>query len=203
MNKFVNMIFVTAFMALLLTLSLTGCKQQAPAKNFQATDITGVDFGKDFQLTDHTGRLRTLADFRGKLVVMFFGYTHCPEVCPTTMSDLAQALKLMGKDGDKVQVLFVTIDPERDTQALLAQYVPAFNPGFLGLMGDEATTTKVAKDFRIFYQKVKSKDGKSYEVDHTSGTYVFDQSGTLRLFMKYGQGAQSIVHDLNQLLVRK
>ena len=187
-------------MTMLLTVSLTGCKQQAPAKSFQSTDITGVDFGKNFQLTDHTGKLRTLADFKGKLVVMFFGYTNCPEVCPTTMSDLAQALNLMGKNADKVQVLFVTIDPARDTQGLLAKYVPAFNPAFLGLSGDEAATAKIAKDFRIFYQKVPSKDGKSYEVDHTSGTYVFDQSGTLRLFMKYGQGAQSIVHDLNQLL---
>lgn len=187
-------------MVLLLVVSLTGCKQQTPEKKFLATDITGVAFGKDFQLTDHYGKLRTLADFKGKLVVMFFGYTHCPEVCPTSMSDLAQALRLMGKNADKVQVLFVTIDPARDTQTLLANYVPAFNPGFLGLWGDEAATAKVAKDFRIFYQKVNSKNGKSYEVDHTSGTYVFDQAGQLRLFMRYGQGAQSIVHDLNQLL---
>jgi protein SCO1/2 len=200
MNKLVKTIFYAAAMALLLAVSMTGCKQQSTGQSFQATDITGVDFGKDFQLTDHNGKLRTLSDFRGKLVVMFFGYTHCPDVCPTTMSDLAQALNLMGNNADKVQVLFVTIDPERDTQALLSQYVPAFNPGFLGLMGDEAATAKVAKDFRIFYQKVKSKDGKSYEVDHTSGTYVFDQTGKLRLFMKYGQGAQSIAHDLNELL---
>ncbi len=201
MNSVIKAFFYTVAMALLLAACMTGCKQQkSTGQSFQSTDITGVDFGKDFQLTDHNGKLRTLADFRGKLVVMFFGYTHCPEVCPTTMSDMAQALKLMGSNAEKVQVLFVTIDPERDTQALLAQYIPAFNPGFLGLMGDEAATAKVAKDFRIFYQKVKSKDGKSYEVDHTSGTYVFDQTGTLRLFMKYGQGAQSIAHDLNELL---
>ncbi len=179
---------------------LTGCNQQTSTKKFHSTDITGVDFGTNFQLTDHNGKARTLADFKGKAVVMFFGYTNCPDVCPTTMSDMAQALVLLGKDADKVQVLFVTVDPARDTQALLSKYVPAFNPGFLGLFGDEAATAKVAKDFRIFYQKQKSKDGQRYDVDHTAGTYVFDQSGKLRLFMSYGQGAAIIAQDLRALL---
>ena len=185
----------------IVVIASSGCKQQASGKKFNSTDITGVEFGSDFKLTDHNGKVRTLADFKGKLVVMFFGYTHCPDVCPTTMSEMAQTLTLMGKDADKVQVLFVTIDPARDTPDLLRQYVPAFNPGFLGLYGDDATTAKVAKDFRIFYQKHQSKDGKTYEMDHTAGTYVFDQSGKLRLFMSYGQGATSVAHDLKALLV--
>jgi len=187
-------------LSLILFVGLTGCNQQNSAKKFNSTDITGADFGQDFRLTDHNGKIRTLADFKGKVVTMFFGYTHCPDVCPTTMSELAQALNLLGKDANKVQVLFVTVDPARDTQALLAQYVPAFNPGFLGLYGDEAATAKVAKDFRIFYQKHQVANSKNYDVDHTAGTYVFDQSGKLRLFISYGQGAESIAHDLRALL---
>ncbi len=192
--------FLFGMLGFLFLIVLTGCNQNTSSKKFHSTDITGVDFGTNFQLTDHNGKVRTLADFKGKAVVMFFGYTHCPDVCPTTLSDLAQTLTLLGKDADKVQVLFVTVDPARDTQHLLAKYVPAFNPGFLGLFGDEAATAKVAKDFRIFYQKHKSKDGRSYDVDHTAGTYVFDQFGKLRLFMSYGQGAEFIAQDLRALL---
>jgi protein SCO1/2 len=191
----------TMFSIALLT-GLLACNKQASTLKFNATDITGTDFGKDFKLTDHNGKLRTLADFKGKAVVMFFGYTHCPDVCPTTMSDLAQALNLLGKDADRVQVLFVTVDPARDTQELLARYVPAFNPTFLGMYGDDAATAKVTKDFRIFYQKHPAKNGQDYDVDHTAGTYVFDPAGQLRLFMSYGQGAESIVHDLKQLLAQ-
>jgi len=192
--------FLFGMLGFLFLFVLTGCKQQTSTQKFHSTDITGVDFGTNFQLTDHNGKVRTLADFKGKAVVMFFGYTHCPDVCPTTLSDLAQVLTILGKDADKVQVLFVTVDPARDTQELLAKYVPAFNPGFLGLFGDEAATAKVAKDFRIFYQKHKSKDSQRYDVDHTAGTYVFDQSGKLRLFMSYGQGAAIIAQDLRALL---
>ena len=200
MMKFVKANIYVCLLGVFLFIGITGCKQQTSAKKFHSTDITGVEFGQDFQLTDHTGKVRTLADFKGKAVVMFFGYTHCPDVCPTTLSDMAQALNLLGKDANKVQVLFVTVDPARDTQALLATYVPAFNPGFLGLYGDEATTAKVAKDFRIFYQKHQGKNSQSYDVDHTAGTYVFDQSGKLRLFMSYGQGAEIIANDLRVLL---
>jgi protein SCO1 len=199
MMKFVKTNIYGWLLGGFLFLVIGGCSQQTSAKKFQSTDITGVEFGQDFRLTDHTGKVRTLADFRGKAVVMFFGYTHCPDVCPTTMSDLAQALNLLGKDAGKVQVLFVTVDPARDTQELLAKYVPAFNPGFLGLYGDEAATAKVAKDFRIFYQKHQGKNKLSYDVDHTAGTYVFDQSGKLRLFMSYGQGAEVFAHDLRAL----
>ena len=180
--------------------SISGCNKESSTKKFHSTDITGVDFGTDFKLTDHNGKVRTLADFKGKVVVMFFGYTHCPDVCPTTLSEVAQALNMLGESASKVQVLFVTVDPERDTQKLLAQYVPAFNPDFLGLYGDEAATSKVAKDFRVFYQKHASKNGQSYDVDHTAGTYVFDPSGKLRLFMSYGQGADIIADDLKVLL---
>jgi protein SCO1 len=200
MMKFVKANIYVCLLGVFLYMGIAGCKQQASAQKFHSTDITGVDFGKDFQLTDHNGKVRTLADFKGKAVVMFFGYTHCPDVCPTTLSDVAQALKLLGKDANKVQVLFVTVDPARDTQALLASYVPAFNPEFLGLYGDEATTAKVAKDFRIFYQKHQGKNAERYDVDHTAGTYVFDQSGKLRLFMSYGQGAEIIANDLRVLL---
>ena len=191
---------VWLIICIMLTL-VAGCKQRsAPAEKFLATDITGVNYGKDFQLTDQNGVVRTLADFRGKLVVLFFGYTHCPDVCPTTLSDLATALKLMGSDAQKVQVLFVTVDPERDTPALLAQYVPAFNPTFLGLYGTASTTAKTVKEFRIFFQKQPKDEKGHYAVDHTAGTYVLDQNGRLRLFMGYGQDAKAIAHDLKLLL---
>jgi protein SCO1/2 len=197
--KFFNTGFV-ALLLLVLVIAITGCGEKNSAQKFNAIDITGADFGKDFKLTDHTGKPRTLADFKGKVVVIFFGYTNCPDVCPTTMSDLNQAMKLLGKDASRVKVLFVTVDPERDTQALLAKYVPAFNPDFIGLYGEAATTAKTAKDFRIFYQKNKPDSNGNYSVDHSAGTYVFDPDGKLRLFMKYGEGVESIAHDLRELL---
>lgn len=203
MQKFVKANIYACLSGVFLLMALAGCNQQAANKKFHATDITGADFGKDFRLTDHSGKVRTLADFKGRAVVIFFGYTHCPDVCPTTLSDMAQALDLLGKDARKVQVLFVTVDPARDTRTLLASYVPAFNPDFLGLYGDEAETARVAKDFRVFYQKHERENSPSYEVDHTAGNFVFDQSGKLRLFMKYGQGAESIAHDLRALLIEE
>ena len=190
-------------MGLVLSLVLTGCSSKSnsvPAEKFRATDITGAEFGTDFKLNDHHGQPRTLADFKGKVVVLFFGYTHCPDVCPTTMTDMALALKKLGKDADKVQVLFVTIDPARDTPALLAQYVPSFNPTFLGMYGDDAATAKVAKEFRIYFQKQEGKNSKQYGMDHTAGTYVYDRDGKIRLFMRYGQDAEAIAHDLRLLL---
>ena len=179
---------------------LHGCELPEAAKPFKSTNITGIGTGKDFRLTDHHGQVRTLADFKGKVVIVFFGYTHCPDVCPTTLTELALLIKQLGKSGEQVQVLFVTVDPSRDTPRLLAQYVPAFNPGFLGLYGDEATTAKIAKDFHIFYQKQASADGKRYTVDHTAGTYVFDRSGRLRLFMRYGQDLADVEHDVKIIL---
>jgi protein SCO1/2 len=167
---------------------------------FANTDVTGLAYAKDFALTDHTGKPRTLADFKGKAVVLFFGYTQCPDVCPTTMAEMAAVMKELGPLADKVQVLFVTIDPERDTQALLAQYIPAFDPHFLGLYGDQAATEKTAKEFKVFYQKVPGKTPGSYTMDHTAGSYVFDPQGRIRLFIRHGQGAAPIAHDLKLLL---
>lgn len=171
-----------------------------PGPQFKNVDITGADYGKDFHLTDHTGKPRQLADFRGKIVLLFFGYTHCPDVCPVTMSQLAQTLKELGADAERVQVLFVTLDPERDTKELLAQYVPAFNPGFLGLYGDMATTQETAKAFRVFFQKQPGKTPDSYSVDHTAGTFVFDTQGRLRLFVRYGQEGPDLLADIRTLL---
>ena len=142
-------------LALLLVLAalIVGCDSSFKAPAFQLTDVTGAEFARDFQLTDHNGKPRTLADFKGKVVVVFFGYTHCPDVCPTTMSELALVMKELGKDADRLQVLFITVDPERDTPAVLSQYVPAFHPDFLGLYGDADATARTAKEFKVIYQK--------------------------------------------------
>ena len=186
---------------LALGLLLGGCDQlgkQAPV--FKNTDLTGLDYAKDFALTDHTGKPRTLADFKGKLVVVFFGYTQCPDVCPTTLAEMATAMKELGPQADQVQVLFITVDPERDTQQLLAQYVPAFDKRFLGLRGDAAQTAAVAKEFKVFYAKVAGKEPGSYSMDHTAASYVFDRNGKVRLFVRYGQGAAPLVQDLKALL---
>ncbi|MEO6921420.1 MAG: SCO family protein [Collimonas sp.] len=173
----------------------------SPAKSaFNNTDVTGLGYARDFALTDHTGKPRTLADYKGKVVVVFFGYTQCPDVCPTTMVEMANVLKQMGPLASKVQVLFVTIDPERDTQELLSKYVPAFDPSFVGLYGDAAATEKVAKEFRVFYQKVPGKTPGSYSMDHTAGSYVFDPEGHIRLFIRHGQGPEPVAHDLKLLL---
>jgi protein SCO1 len=178
---------------------LAACDQKQPVV-FKNTDVTGLDYAKDFALTDHTGKPRTLADFKGKAVAVFFGYTQCPDVCPTTMTELENVMKQLGSLSDKVQVLFVTIDPDRDTQELLSKYVPAFDPRFLGLRGDAATTEKVAKEFRMFYQKVPGKEPGSYTMDHTEGIYVFDPQGRIRLFMRNAQDTESVVHDFKLLL---
>lgn len=173
----------------------------SPANSaFKNTDVTGLDFAKDFALTDHNGKKRTLSDFKGQAVVVFFGFTHCPDVCPTTMSEMASVMTELGQQADRVQVLFVTVDPERDTPALLAKYVPSFDSRFLGLVGTPAETEKVAKDFKIFYQKVPGKEPGNYSMDHTAGSYVFDPQGRLRLFVRHGQGAEPIAHDLKILL---
>jgi len=194
-----RLLTIAAFSA--VALFATGCdklRDKAPA--FHNTDVTGVDYAKGFTLTDHTGKVRTLQDFRGKIVVMFFGYTQCPDVCPTTMAEMATVLKEMGPSADEVQVLFVTVDPERDTQELLSHYVPAFDKRFIGLYGDAAATAKVAKEFKVFYAKAPGADASSYTVDHTAGSFVFDKQGQLRLFVRHGQGPGLIAHDLRQLL---
>ncbi|NEX64319.1 SCO family protein [Noviherbaspirillum galbum] len=167
---------------------------------FRNTDVTGLDYGKDFAMPDFNGKMRTLADFKGKAVVIFFGYTQCPDVCPTTMAEMANVMQQLGPLADKVQVLFVTVDSDRDTPELLAKYVPSFDQRFIGLRGDKEQTEKMAKEFKVFYQKVPGKQPGSYTMDHTAGSYVFDPQGRIRLFIRHGQGPEPIVHDLKLLL---
>ena len=182
-------------------LSLSACDQaQKPKVSFNNTDVTGLEYAKGFALTDQNGQQRTLEEFRGKLVFVFFGFTHCPDVCPTTLAEMAGIMKALGPESERLQVVFITLDPERDTPELLASFVPAFHPSFLGLTGDQATIDKVAKDFKVFAQKVPGKDGKSYTIDHTAGSYVFDAQGRIRLFVRHGQPDDALLKDLRQLL---
>lgn len=182
-----------------LLLILTAC---SPKPEFKNIDITGgTAFGKDFSLVDPDGKVRTLADFKGKVVMMFFGYTQCPDVCPTTLTEMQQVMTILGPQSDKVQVLFVTVDPQRDTAAILKQYVPAFDPRFLGLSpADDAALEKVAKDFKIYYKQVPGVSSGSYTMDHTAGSYAFDPDGRLRLYIKHAQGPETLAHDLKELL---
>ena len=182
----------------LLAALIAGC-DSSPKPAFQLTDLTGAEFGRDFQLTDPHGKPRTLADFRGKVVAIFFGFVHCPEVCPTALAELASVANELGKDADRLQVLLITVDPERDTPAVLSQYMSAFHPGFLGLYGDADATLRTAKEFRVFFQKQPLPDG-GYTVDHSAGTYIYDTAGRLRLFAGYGQGAAKMLHDIRLLL---
>ena len=183
--------------AVILALLLAACGDTAP--KFQLTDVTGADFARDVRLTDHNGKPRTLADFKGKVVAVFFGYTHCPDVCPVTLSELAAVANELGKDAGRLQVLFITVDPERDTPEVLAKYVPAFNPTFLGLYGDADATARTGKEFKVFYQKQPTPGG-GYSVDHSAGTYIYDTAGRLRLFASYGQGAAKMLSDIRVLL---
>ena len=187
--------------AVALTCSLAAC-DKLPGKqaSFQNTDVTGLDYARDFALTDHTGKPRTLADYKGKVVLVFFGYTQCPDVCPTTMAEMAGVMQKLGPQADKVQVLFVTLDPERDTQELLAAYAPAFDKRFVGLRGTLEQTAGVAKEFKVFYAKVPGTEPGSYTIDHTAGSFVFDRQGRLRLFIRHGQSADAIAQDIRQLL---
>ena len=184
------------------TLVLAGCGDGAPA--FRATDISGTtDWGRDFALPDATGQVRRLAEFRGKAVVLFFGYTQCPDVCPTTLSAMAEVAKLLGKDAARLQVVFVTLDPERDTPALIAEYMTQFDPGFIGLRGDAATTDATAKEFKVFYSRQATGSAGGYTLDHTAGSYVFDPQGRLRLYVRHGAPAADIAADLRLLLAAK
>ncbi|OYY50399.1 MAG: SCO family protein [Methylophilaceae bacterium 17-44-8] len=178
---------------------LTACNAASKATHFIGTDITGAEFGKPLSLTDHNGKLRSMSDFKGKVVVMFFGYTHCPDVCPTTMSDLRQTMKLLGKDADQVQVLFVTVDPDRDTQEVLAQFVPSFDKRFIGLRGSLQEVAENMGSYKIFASKVISSTDSHYTIDHSAGLYVFDKKGAARIYMSYGQKPADIANDLKQL----
>ena len=190
---------LAAILCALAAACLAGCGERPQTAKFRLTDVTGANFGKELNLSDHDGKPRTLADFRGKVVMVFFGFTHCPDVCPVTLAEMAQVVRELGPDGSRVQVLFVTVDPERDTQQVLKQYVPSFNPAFLGLYGDAEATARVAKEFKIYYRKQPAKDGH-YSVDHSAGTYILDPQGRLRLFAQYGAGAPAILHDIRILL---
>jgi protein SCO1/2 len=183
----------------LLIAGTLGC---SPKPSFKNVDITGsTAFGNNFSLLDSNGNTKTMADYKGKVVVVFFGFTQCPDVCPTTLTEMDEALKLMGTKADKVQVIFITVDPERDTASVLAQYVPAFNLRFVGLRpADEAGLEKVAKDFRIYYKKVPGSKPGSYTMDHSAGSYVFDENGQLRLYIKHAQGPEVLAHDLKNIL---
>lgn len=182
-------------MALVL---FSGCGEPRLPSPFHASEVGAKYAGADFKLTDHNGTQRTLADFRGKVVVLFFGYVHCPDVCPTTMADLRQAMETLGTDADRVQVLFVTVDPERDTPELLAQYVPAFHSSFLGLYGDAPATAQIAGAFDVIYQKQPSRSG--YNMDHSAGTFLIDVKGRVRLLAPYGQSAEWLAQDIRLLL---
>ena len=183
---------------LLAVFTLAGCGSNAP--EFKASDVTGTAYGRDFRLMGQDGKPRSLADFRGKVVVLFFGYTQCPDVCPTTLAELSEVMKQLGPDAERVQVLFVTIDPDRDSADLLSKYVPAFNPTFIGLRGDADATAQTAKEFRVFYQKQPGRTAETYTMDHSAGTFVFDPKGRLRVYVSYGQGPDVFVHDIRELL---
>jgi len=184
----------------LVAFTLAGCQPAPQPLSFQATDITGAAFAHDFRLTDHNGQDRTLADFRGKVVAVFFGYIHCPDVCPTTLSDFSLALQQLGPQADRVQVIFVTVDPQRDTPDLLKQFVPAFNPGFLGMYTDAESLKLLAKEYKVVYQKTAVKAADDYLIDHSAGTYIYDPQGNLRLLMPYGSSPDAIANDLKALL---
>jgi len=192
--------FMRTLLAFLTVFSVMACSNQNI--KFNNVDITGSKaFGNDFSLTDHHGKQRGLAEFKGQLVVMFYGFTQCPDVCPTTMTEMQGVMELLGKDASRVQVMFVTVDPERDTQELLSQYVPAFDKRFLGLRPQSTEELeKITKDFKVFYKKVPGNSPTSYTIDHTAGSYVFDTKGQLRLFLRHQQGPQPIAEDLKKLL---
>jgi protein SCO1 len=198
MQSALRRFFLCACVSALL-IGLSGCERGDPVA-FKATDITGAEFGRDFSLVDHHGKPVTLADFRGKVLVVFFGFTHCPDVCPTTLAELATAMRTLGADAEKVQVALVTVDPQRDTPEVLAGYVTAFNPTFVGLTGTPEQISQVAREFKVVYQKVDWRAAGQYSMDHSAGTYVFDAQGRLRLYVSYGRGPEVFAHDIARLL---
>jgi protein SCO1/2 len=177
---------------------LSACTQVKP--KFQSVDLTGAEYATGFSLTDHNGTTRTLKDFRGKVVVVFFGFTQCPDVCPTTMVELAKVKELLGADGDKLQAVFVSVDPERDTPEILKAYMGNFDPSFVALRPTPVQLAEMAKDFKVFYKRVDGKTLGSYSMDHTAGSYVFDGNGKIRLFTRYGGGAEMLAADVRQLI---
>ena len=192
----------SSVLALAVAAALTGC-DRASAPSFKAIDITGADYARDLSLSDPEGKRRSLAEFKGRVAVVFFGFTQCPDVCPTTLVELAAVKKQLGADGDKVQGIFVTVDPERDTPELLKAYVDNFGAGFIALRGTPEETLAAAKHFKVFYAKVPGKTDTSYTIDHTAGSYLFDPQGRVRLFTRHGTGPEALAHDLKILLAGK
>lgn len=181
-------------------IALAACSASGPTEKFQASNISGASWGRDFHLVDPAGTPRSLAEYRGKVVMMFFGYTNCPDECPTTLAKMAQAVDRLGADGKRVQGFFVTVDPARDVPTVLAKYVRSFNPTFVGLSGDSATIAATAKEFKVFYEAQKPEASGVYTVDHQAGIFVFDTRGRLRLFMGQSLSVDAMVHDLGLLL---
>lgn len=177
---------------------VSGCLPSKP--QFRAIDITGADYARELNLTDHNGEKRSLADFKGKLVVLFFGFAQCPDVCPTAMAELAQVRAALGADGQRVQGVFVTVDPERDTLEVLKAYMGNFDPSFLALRPELAELPALAREFKVYYKKVDGKTPTSYTLDHSAGSYVFDTQGRIRLYTRHGSGAEAMAHDLKLLL---
>ncbi len=190
--------FIGALALAVSLMVLSACSEPKPA--FKGVDITGADYAKELNLTDQNGQVRKLKDFSGKLVVVFFGYTQCPDVCPTTMQELAEVKRLLGPDGDKLQAVFVTVDPERDTTELLKAYVENFDASFVALRPTQEQLPVIAKEFKIYFKRVEGKTPTSYTMDHSAGSYTFDAQGKVRLFNRYGAGAQALADDFKLLL---
>lgn len=180
-----------------MALALSGCSEQIP---FTGIDITGADYAQGFSLTDHHGQVRTLADFKGKAVVVFFGFTQCPDVCPTSMGEMAEAKQMLGADGDRMQGLFISIDPERDTPDIMKAYMASFDPSFLALHPTLEDLPALAKSFKIFYKKVDGPTPTSYSVDHSAGSYIYDPQGRIRLYHRHASGAPALANDIRALL---
>ncbi len=177
---------------------LSACADDKP--NFSSIDMTGADYARDFSLTDHNGQARSIKDFAGKVVVLFFGFTQCPDVCPSALAELVEIKKMLGPQGDRLQGLFVTLDPERDTPEVLKAYVANFDPGFLALYTSLDKLSTLAKDYKVFYKKVEGKTPTSYSLDHSAGSYVYDTKGRLRLYTRHGSGAAALAADIRLLL---
>ena len=192
-NAFDRRAFLLACVA-----GLAACSPDKP--QFRAIDITGAEYARDFNLTDHNGQPRSIKDFAGKVVVVFFGFTQCPDVCPTALAELAEVKRMLGKDGDKLQGIFVTVDPERDTPEVLKGYMANFDPSFLALRGTAEQLAAMAKDFKVYYKKVDGKTPTSYTMDHSAGSFVYDTQGRIRLYTRYGSGAQALADDIRLLL---
>ena len=186
-------------MAVFLLSGLPSCEKTTNS-SFLSTDITGADFAKGFNLVDHNGKMRTLEDFRGEVVAVFFGYTHCPDICPATMGNLAAAMKKLGPDASRVQVLFITVDPENDSPDVLKNYLSAFDPSFLGLYGNAQAIKKTAKEYNVVYQKHGEGSEAHQSVDHSTGTYIYDTKGKLRLYVSNDKGPDVFAHDILELL---